>query len=334
MLTRVTARVSNYPLRLQPASHWTGPAQPGPAPERREPGERVGHPVRDEGRMAVGVLDKGADRGAWPPGPGRGGNCLPKRRCCSEVATPDHPIHTPAITAYWASRSIRPAQGRSTPGPPGSRMKLASTAAAARARQPPDPAATLACGRRRAGTSGRVGPDAVRGGGMSAVIASSSAQVRATSARPARASSSSLVSRPCANATFSASITCSRSACDARMGPRPVAPAAISSPGPAIAGTFPTGRNSRVTGLPADSCTRWTSPDQGAAKGGQEPSMLPPPRPFPAANAYTATPTEQPPQATSSRPVLIERNFKILRRKAHGCWSGIEKRQGVVRPSL
>jgi hypothetical protein len=109
----------------------------------------------------------------------------------------------------------------------------------ARARQPPDPAATLASGRRRRGTGGRVGPDAARAGGMPAVTASSSAQVRAASARPARASSSSLVIRPCANASFSASITCSRSACDARMGQRPTPPAAISSPGPAIAGTSP-----------------------------------------------------------------------------------------------
>ena len=194
---------------------------------------------------------------AWPPGPGRGGNCLPERRCCTEVATPDHKIHTPAITAYWASRTIRPAQARSAPGPPGSRMKLAHTAAAARARQPPDRAAALASGRRRAGTSGRVGPDAAWAGGMSAVSAASSAHVRAASARPARASSSSLVSRPRTNASFSASITCSRSACDARMDPRPAAPAAISSPGPAIAGTSRTGRNlrPRVTGLPAGSHT-------------------------------------------------------------------------------
>ena len=71
--------------------------------------------------------------------------------------------------------SIRPAQGRSAPGPPGSRIKEVHTAAAARARQPPDPAATLASGRRRAGTSGRAGPDAAGAGGMPAVTAASSA---------------------------------------------------------------------------------------------------------------------------------------------------------------
>ncbi len=62
-------------------------------------------------------------------------------------------------------------------------MKEAHTAAAARARQPPDPAATLASGRPWPGISGRpwagirvrAGPDAAGAGGMSAVTAASSA---------------------------------------------------------------------------------------------------------------------------------------------------------------
>ena len=68
---------------------------------------------------------------------------------------------------------------------------------------------------------------------MPAVSASRSAQVRAASAWPARASSSSLVSRPCTNAVFSASITCSRSAWLARSR----SPPAAGSCGPVITGT-------------------------------------------------------------------------------------------------
>ena len=63
----------------------------------------------------------------------------------------------------------------------------------------------------------------VRGGwpratpaGMSAVTAARSPWVRDASAWPTRASNSSLVSRPCTNAALSTSITCSRSARDAR----------------------------------------------------------------------------------------------------------------------
>ena len=52
--------------------------------------------------------------------------------------------------------------------------------------------------------------------GMSAVTPASSAYVRAAKARLTRRSNSSLVSRPCTNAALSTSITCSRSACDAR----------------------------------------------------------------------------------------------------------------------
>ena len=82
-------------------------------------------------------------------------------------------------------------------------MKATRMAANAMTRQPPDPAA-------------------------------SSARVRAASARPARASSSSLVSRPCTNASFSVSITYSRSVWDALSRSRPTA---AGSSGPVVTGT-------------------------------------------------------------------------------------------------
>src|SRR5262249_36912929 len=75
----------------------------------------------------------------------------------------------------------------------------------------------------------------VRPAGMSAVTSPSSAYVRDAYTRSTRASSSSLVSRPCTNATFRVPITCSRSAWDARSPPRPRPSAAAgTSPGPAI----------------------------------------------------------------------------------------------------
>jgi len=126
------------------------------------------------------------------------------------------------------------------------------TAATAMTRQPPDPAAARASGRRRAGTGGRAGlvPAEAGGragqaasgrvgagtGGMSAVSAARSANVRAASARPARVPSSSLVSRPCTNASFSVSITCPRSAWPARNRPLP---AVAGSSGPVGTGTSP-----------------------------------------------------------------------------------------------
>ena len=89
------------------------------------------------------------------------------------------------------------------------------------------------CGRKsgESGESGETGK-----AGMSAVRAARSAPVRAASARPARTSSSSLVSRPCTNASFSASITCSRSAWPALSRSRP---AAAGSCGCVITGTSP-----------------------------------------------------------------------------------------------
>jgi hypothetical protein len=125
---------------------------------------------------------------------------------------------------------------------------MAAMAAAAMSRQMPATTGATARGRRRAGTgrcSGRAAAGAAGAGGMSAVSAASSARVRAVSARPARVSSSCLVSRPCANASLSTSVTCSRSACDARMWSRPAAPAAFSSPGPATTRTSPPGRDAR-----------------------------------------------------------------------------------------
>jgi hypothetical protein len=83
---------------------------------------------------------------------------------------------------------------------------------------------------------GRADPAAAEPAGMSAVSAARSAQVRAVSAWPARASSSSLVSRPCTNAVFSVSITCSRSAWPA-LSRSPAA--AAGSCGPVITGTSP-----------------------------------------------------------------------------------------------
>ena len=84
------------------------------------------------------------------------------------------------------------------------------------------------------GRGRRAGPPAAGSPGMSAVSAASSARVRAASARPARTSSSSLVSRPCTNASFNVSITCSRSAWPALSRSRP---AAAGSSGPVITGT-------------------------------------------------------------------------------------------------
>jgi hypothetical protein len=75
--------------------------------------------------------------------------------------------------------------------------------------------------------------------GRSAMTSASSAYVRDACTCPSRASNSSSVSRPSTNATFSAPITCSRSAWDARRRPRSGV-AATSSPSPAITGTSPT----------------------------------------------------------------------------------------------
>jgi hypothetical protein len=55
--------------------------------------------------------------------------------------------------------------------------------------------------------------------GRSAVSAASSAQVRAANVWPARRSSSSLVSLPCAKADVSVSMTCSRLASEALRRP-------------------------------------------------------------------------------------------------------------------
>ena len=66
-----------------------------------------------------------------------------------------------------------------------------------------------------------------------AVTAASSAWVREMKALAARRSRSSLVRRPCVNATLSTSITCSRSASDARRRPRA---AVIGSTGPEVTG--------------------------------------------------------------------------------------------------
>ena len=103
-------------------------------------------------------------------------------------------------------------------------------------RQMPDLTAALASGRRRAGAGGRAGPATAGPGGMSAVSAARPAWVRVASAWPVRASSSSLVSRPCTNAFFSVSITCSRSAWLALSRSRP---AAAGSCGPVVTGSSP-----------------------------------------------------------------------------------------------
>ena len=108
---------------------------------------------------------------------------------------------------------------------------------------------------RRTGTNGRPSPDAARAGGMPAV----SGPARRRSARPVPGLPARRV-RP-----WSADRARTRpSALDDLLAvgvrrpqdPRPAAPAAISAPGPAIAGP-PTGRNPRprVTGLPAGSYT-------------------------------------------------------------------------------
>ena len=73
--------------------------------------------------------------------------------------------------------------------------------------------------------------------GMSAVMMSRSLYVRDTRTLLIRRSSSSLVIRSWTNATLSTSITCSRSADDARRGAWRFAPAAVSSPGLTITGT-------------------------------------------------------------------------------------------------
>ena len=72
-------------------------------------------------------------------------------------------------------------------------------------------------GPRRAGL--RTGWVLVGAAGRSAVSAASSAPVRAANAWPARRSSSSLVSRPCANAAVSVPMACSRTVSEA-MGRR------------------------------------------------------------------------------------------------------------------
>src|SRR5690349_9099022 len=96
--------------------------------------------------------------------------------------------------------------------------------------------------------------------GMPAVTAASSAWVLAANAWPTRWSNSPLASRSRTNATLSASITCSRSACDARSLPSPwPAAAAISSPGPAI--TAPPHQRD------AGSLTPLLSPDHPPALG-------------------------------------------------------------------
>jgi len=79
----------------------------------------------------------------------------------------------------------------------------------------------------RAWSRGDRAAAAVGPAGMPAVRAASSATVRDASAWPTRKSNSSLASGPCTNAALSSSITCSRSACEARMRPRPSAAAAI-----------------------------------------------------------------------------------------------------------
>ena len=93
------------------------------------------------------------------------------------------------------------------------------------------------------GRRGRAGLDwrgRLAGGGpsgRSAVIAARSAYVRDASTPPTRESNSSLVNRPCTNASLSVPMTCSRSACEARRRPRPAGRAALSSPSPDIIST-------------------------------------------------------------------------------------------------
>jgi len=117
----------------------------------------------------------------------------------------------PLPTGIGRAGDLNAEAGTARSSDPG-RRRVTRTAANAMTRQPPDPAAVLASGRRLAGAGGRADPAAARSAGMSAVSAARSAQVRAVSARPARASSSSLVSRPCTNAVFSVSINRIRSA--------------------------------------------------------------------------------------------------------------------------
>jgi hypothetical protein len=128
------------------------------------------------------------------------------------------------------------------------------TAATRTAGGPSTPAATsatLPSGSRRArapaawcGSSAAIDPP-----GRSAVSLASSAQVRAPSARPARASSSSLVSLPCTNAALRKSTTCSRSACEARRWPWPAVDGVSSFPGPGVMGTPPAQYRESVTRL-------------------------------------------------------------------------------------
>ena len=82
----------------------------------------------------------------------------------------------------------------------------------------------------------RAGRAATGAAGMSAVIAARSAWVREANAWPTRASNSSSVSRPATYAALSASITSSRSACDALSWPRRDAAALLWSSGPVVTG--------------------------------------------------------------------------------------------------
>ena len=100
--------------------------------------------------------------------------------------------------------------------------------AASPTRRPPRPAACAAGRGRRACRPGRGQANRDVGGERGQLGA-----VRAASAWPARTSSSSLVTRPCTNASFSASITCSRSAW-AALSRSP--PAAAGYSGPVITG--------------------------------------------------------------------------------------------------
>ena len=115
------------------------------------------------------------------------------------------------------------------------------TAANAMTRQMPDPAAALASGRRRAGAGGRAGrPDRPSGGGRDGWdVGGERGQLGAgpRGQRPARPLVELVPGQPpCTNASFSASITCSRSAWPARSRSPP---AAAGSCGPVVTGTSP-----------------------------------------------------------------------------------------------
>src|SRR5215468_331657 len=119
------------------------------------------------------------------------------------------------------------------------------------------PAITLlAAGRAGARAGWRGGRGPASPAGRSAVSTASSVGVRDANVWLSRASSSSLASMPRTYAALSTSITCSRSACEARKRPRPPA-AATSSPGPVITGASPEHkRRHSVTRLPAGSHPR------------------------------------------------------------------------------